>query len=148
MAASPQLRRRPRASRSPAPGLIAPLALAAGIALLAPALGGDALADGIARAAQCDRAIDDGPVRWSDCIQQQRRALAEHPIAEAGLHFHAWRVAELATAQGVRGAAALRDAHQRLVAEALRVNRLSLHRLCTAAGADCTRLAQRLDGAV
>lgn len=137
-----------RAARHPAPGLAAPLLLAAGIALLAPALGGDALADGIARASQCDRAIDDGPSRWSDCIQQQRGLLGEHPVAEAGLHFHAWRVAELATAQGVRGAAALRDAHRRIVADALRGNRLSLHRLCAAAGVDCTQVAQRLDGAV
>jgi hypothetical protein len=148
MAASADRPRRPRGRRTPAPGLIAPLALAAAIALLAPGLGGDALADGIARAAQCDRAIDDGPARWSDCIQQQRRALDEHPIAEAALHFHAWRIAERATAQGVRGADALRDAHQRLVAEALRLNRLSLHRLCAAAGADCTKLAQRFDGSV
>jgi len=148
MTSSADRPRRPRSRPVPVTGLLAPLALAAAIALLAPGLGGDAISDGIARAAQCDRAIDDGPGRWSDCVQRQRDALAGHPIAEAGLHFHAWRIAELATAQGVRGAAALRDAHRRLLADALRVNRVSLHRLCSAAGTDCTKLVQRLDDAV
>lgn len=148
MTSSADRSRRLRTRQAPVPGLLAPLALAAAIALLAPGLGGDALSDGIARAAQCDRTIDDGPGRWSDCVQRQREALAGHPIAEAGLHFHAWRVAELATAQGMRGAAALRDAHRRLLADALRVNRVSLHRLCSAAGTDCAQRVQRLDDAV
>jgi hypothetical protein len=137
---------RPR--RPQIPGLLAPLALAGTLALLAPMLGGDALSDGIARASRCDAELTGGAARWAACIDRQLAALRDHPVTEAGLRLHAWRFAERAAAQGVRGAADLREAHRRPIADALRGNRISLHRLCAASGLDCTSLAARLDPAV
>jgi len=151
----PRLPRPPRPGAAPGrrdrpgAGLLAPLALAAAVALLAPSLGGDALSDGIARAARCDPELPGSALRWAACIDRQLADLNAHPVAETGLRLHAWRFAGHAADQGVGGAADLRERHRQPIAEALRGNRISLHRLCSAAAApDCARFAERLERAV
>ncbi|HYF57642.1 MAG TPA: hypothetical protein VEA81_01650 [Burkholderiaceae bacterium] len=124
------------------------LALAATIALLAPGrldgTPGDAAAEGIARAERCGEPLRERAA-WQRCIDAQLAALRADPLAAAGVRFHAWRVADRAAGGGHPEAAALRDAYARRLADDLRSNRLTLHRLCTAAGEPCEPIASRLD---
>jgi hypothetical protein len=144
----PPPHRRPQPLRDRGAAAFVLLALAAAIALLAPGRSDgrpeDAAAEGIARAARCDPDLAAGARRWAACIERQRAGLAADPVAAAGLDFHAWRVAERATADGTPGAGPLRDAYRRPLAAALRDNLVSLHRLCTAAGTDCAPIESRL----
>jgi hypothetical protein len=133
--------------------LVVAVALAASVALIVPGrVDGhpfDAASEGIARAARCDATFEaadanDGPDRWADCIDRQLHRLPVDPVALAGLHFHAWRIAGPGVAAGTGRSRARRDVHRRLLSDALNRNLLSLHRLCAAAVADCRPIALRL----
>jgi hypothetical protein len=151
-AAPSALRASPRARDHGAATAVALLAVGVAIALLAPGRGDglpeDAAAEGMAVAARCDADLErDGRARWAACIERQRAGLAADPVAAAGLHFHAWRIADRAAAAGAPDALPLRDAHRGPLAAALRDNLVSLHRLCSAAGEDCVAIAERLSPA-
>jgi hypothetical protein len=126
------------------------LAIAAALALVAPRPADrpadDSAADGIALAARCDPRVESDRAGWSACIAEQLDALPADPVAAAGVHFHAWRVADRAARAGARDLAPLRDAHRARLRAVLRDNLTSLHRLCAAAGTpDCAAVGHALD---
>jgi hypothetical protein len=158
--------------RGPAGLLVLAASVAVAVALIAPGRDDgrpdDAVSEGIAVAARCDASFDApaadgtgrdpagaggaadgsgtsvGTDRWAACIDGQLRRFPAHPVAVAGLHFHAWQIAERAVASGTGRARALRDRHLLAVSKALNGNLISLHRLCAAAAADCGPIAERL----
>lgn len=154
----------------PAGLLVLAVSVAVAVALIAPGRDDgrpdDAVSEGIAIAARCDASFDApgagsdpasagsaaaagsgttiGTDRWAACIDGQLRRFPADPVAVAGLHFHAWQIAERAVSSGTGRARALRDRHLLAVSKALSGNLLSLHRLCAAAAADCGPIADRL----
>jgi hypothetical protein len=163
-------------AHGPAGLLVLAASVAVAVALIAPGRDDgrpdDAVSEGIALAARCDASFDApaadgagsdpagagsatdgsgtlvGTDRWAACIDGQLRRFPADPVAVAGLHFHAWQIAERAVASGTgrarARARALRDRHLLAVSKALNGNLLSLHRLCAAAAANCGPIAERL----
>jgi hypothetical protein len=124
------------------------MALAVLIGLAAPGRSDgtpeDAVAEGIVAAQHCEVELDRSVGRWADCIGRQEAALATSSQASAGLHFQAWLTADRVAQDGEPSATEHRAAHAHQLARALDDNLLTLHRLCTASGADCDAVGVRL----
>jgi hypothetical protein len=106
------------------------------------------LKQGFSAAQACEHEVDDDLGAYEECINHATNSFRRQPHVLLGLHFQAWLVADLAARQHAGRSFLVRNQQAQALHQQLKINKLSLKRLCEIKRIDCAdvsvRMAQRL----